>query len=459
MTTIDERDTGVARPGDPAFEAATRVFNLATPARPAAAVTARTIDQIRAAIGHARAEGLSVRVHTTGHASGTARPMDGALLIRTDLEGGVEVDAARRVARVPAGTLWGDVVDAAAPYGLTAPHGSSPTVGVVGYLLRGGLSFYGRHIGLAINSVRAVELVTADGELRRVDAGSDPELFWALRGGGGGFGVVTAVEVALFPAAKVITGATYWPAAHAEGLLSAWRRWTLDAPDEVTTSLRVMNLPPVPGVPPALAAGPVICVDGAVLSLDGDVTAATRQAEDLLGPLRAVAEPVMDDWRLTEPSAVLRAHMEPDDPIAIAGDHMLLREIGDDGAAAFLRLLGAGSGSPFVVAGLRQLGGAYGRPSPGGGALDHLDAHYAYSGAGVAEDAAVTAAIEEHCAKVRAALSPWDTGRTAPSFVENFAQPQGHLSAAQAERADRVRDRVDPGGLFRGDVSPGATAR
>ncbi len=456
MTTVDERGTSVALPGDPAFEAATQVFNLAAPAEPAAAVTARTVEEVRAAIRYAESERLPVRVHTTGHAAATARPMHNALLIRTELGGAVEVDAQRRVARIPAGTRWGAVVEAVAPHGLAAPHGSAATVGVVGYLLRGGLSFYSRKVGLAVNSVRAIELVTADGELRRVDASSDPELFWALRGGGGGFGVVTAVEVDLFPVARVVTGAAFWPAVHAAALLRTWREWTLDAPSEATTSLRVFNLPPLPEIPPVLRAGTVLCVDGVVLSAtEDDVTTAQRQAEDLLEPLRSVAEPVLDTWELTTPPAVLHAHMDPADPVPIAGDHLLLDEIGEDGAGEFVRVVGEGSGSPLVVAGLRQLGGACSVPDPAGGALTHLAARFAYSGAGVPDSPATAAAIRSHCATVRAALSPWDTGRTAPTFVENLEQPQGHLSPDQVLAIDQVRDRVDPSGRFRDDILPG----
>ncbi|WP_049563094.1 FAD-binding oxidoreductase [Nonomuraea sp. SBT364] len=462
MTVVDEPGTIIASPGDPAYDAATRVFNLAGPLRPVAATTVRTVDQVRAAIRHASAAGLGVRVHSTGHGAPAGRAMDGALLIRTRMDGAVEIDAARRVARVPAGTEWAAVVTAAAAHGLAAPHGSAPTVGVVGYLLRGGLSFYGRKHGLAANSVLAVELVTADGETRRVDAASDPELFWALRGGGGGFGVVTAVEVSLFPAARVVTGAAYWPAEHAPRLLSAWRRWALDAPWEAGTSLRVMNLPPLPEIPPALSAGPVLCVDGVVLGTEagsgGGTEAAERLAADLLGPLRAIAEPVLDTWETTTTAAVLDAHMEPDEPIAIAGDHLLLREIGDDGAARLLDLIADPAGSPLVTAGLRQLGGAYAAPAAPGGALDRLDAAYAYSGAGVVLDEPGLAAIRDRCARIREALAPWDTGRTAPTFVEDRDQPQGHLGPDQIRAADRVRERVDPAGLFRGDVTPNASA-
>jgi FAD/FMN-containing dehydrogenase len=449
----------IALPGDPAYDAATRVFNLAAPAEPAAAVTVRTVEDIRAALRYARDGGLPVCVHTTGHAAGSAGPMGSALLIRTELDGAVEVDTTRRAARIPAGTTWGAVVKATTRHGLVPPHGSAATVGVVGYLLRGGISFYGGVVGLASNSVRAIELVTADGEQRRVDADHDPDLFRALRGGGGGFGVVTAVEVALFPATTVVTGSTFWPAAHAEALLRAWQKWTLDAPDEASTSLRMLNLPPVDEVPPELRGGPVVGVDGVVLATAGGGEAlARRQTEDLLAPLRSIAPPLMDTWTVTTPAAVLDTHMDPSDPLPYLGDHLLLRELGDAGAAEYVRVLGADSGSPLVMAGLRQLGGALSRPDPAGGVLNHLDAHYIYSGSSVPAGPVTRERITEHFATVRAALDPWDTGRTAPTFVESHEQPQGHLTAADIDAVDRVRARVDPDGLFRAGISPNATA-
>ncbi|MFF4550002.1 FAD-binding oxidoreductase [Streptomyces sp. NPDC001406] len=451
--------TVLAAPGTAEYDEATAVFNLAAPARPDTAVTARSVAEVRAAVRAAADRDLPVRVHTTGHASGARPAVDGGLLVRTRLAGGVVVDAERRIARVPAGTTWGEVVAAAAPHGLTAPHGSAAHVGVVGYLLGGGVSFYGRHTGLAANSVRAVELVTADGAWVRADAGNDPELLWALRGGGGGFGVVTAVEVELFPVAKVVTGGTYWSATHARPLLTAWRDWAAQAPRRATTSLRVMNLPPVPGVPPELAAGPVICVDGAVFAASpDDVADARRQAEDLLAPLRGIAEPLMDTWALTDAAGVLDAHMDPADPVPFIGDHLLLAELGDDTVEAFLSVLGEGSGSPLVVATLRQLGGAFADADPRGGVLNQVDAAYAYMGSGPPFGPVTPADLEAHCATVRAALEPWNTGRTVPSLVEGADRPQCHLDPEAVAAVDRVRARIDPHRRFAGDIAPGASA-
>ncbi|HWM06833.1 MAG TPA: FAD-dependent oxidoreductase [Actinophytocola sp.] len=446
--------TAFALPGEPAYNAATAVFNLSAPPQPDAAVTARSVDDVRTAVEQARRVGTTLRVHTTGHAAGAVRPVRASALVRTELAGEVEVDAERRIARVPAGTRWEAVVDATAPYGLMASHGSSGTVGVVGYVLRGGLSPYGRAVGLAANALRAIELVTADGELRRVDAESDPELFWALRGGGGGFGVVTAVELELFPLSTVITGMAVWSGSDAERLFATWLNWTSDAPLAATTSVRVMNLPDVPDVPPELAGKTTFAVDGLVHATSEDQLDDVRgHAEDLLGPLRAAATPLIDTWQETVPSAVLKAHMDPDDPVPILGDHLLLDELDDIGAGRLLDTLG--EGSPLVVAGLRQLGGAYATPSRPGGALDRLDAAFSYGGSGLVFEPAHAEAIREHGGRLRAAMSPWDTGRTVPGFVEDFDQPQGHLTAEQVARVRAVRTRVDPDGLFRDDVAPG----
>lgn len=448
-----------ACPGADGYADATAVFNLAARPQPDLAVTVRSVAEVRAVLHRAAADDLPVRVHSTGHAAAGVRPVRGGLLVRTRLDGGVLVDPQRRRARIPAGTAWGEVVAATTPHGLTAAHGSARTVGAVGYLLRGGMSFYGRREGLAVNAVRAVELVTADGELRRVDAATDPDLFAAVRGGGGGFGVVTAVEIGLFPAVEVVTGAAFWPVTQAAELLGAWLDWTRAAPDTATTSVRVMALPPLPDLPPALTAGPVFVVDGAVLAATAaDVPAARAVARDLLDPLRRIADPVLDTWAPAGPQAVLDAHMDPTEPVPFAGDHLLLGELDEEGAAAYLGATGPGSGSPLVVAGLRQLGGRYAVGAPGGGVLDRVDARFSYAGSGLALDAATAAGVHAHCAAVRRALAPWDTGRTVPGFVEDVTRPQRHLDAGAVRFVDAVRARVDPAGRFRGDVAPGATA-
>jgi hypothetical protein len=460
MTAAAGGELGViAKPGQPGYLAATQVFNLAAPPQPAAAVTVGSTDQVRAAVQQAAAAGRPVRVHSTGHGAATASPMADALLLRVVPASPVTVDPSRMLVRIPAGAVWGDVVAAAAEHGLAVPHGSSALVGAIGFLLRGGISFYGRAVGLAANSIRAIELVTSDGRVLTVDHTTDPALYRALRGGGGGFGVVTAIELAAIPVAGVVAGATYWAGKDADVLLPLWLRWAATAPRAVTTSLRIMNLPPVPEIPPVLAAGPVLCVDGVVMASEtGELTEADRLADGLLGPLLAAAEPLVHSWRPTDPTGVLGVHLDPQEPCPIYGDHMLLNELGEAGAAAFLEAVEHRSRSALTNAELRQLGGAFAEPVDHGGALDHLPASYAYTAGGVPFDSVTPDLIRELCTPIRRALAPWDTGRTVPSLTENRQQPQQYLESNQVAIVEAVRRRIDPTRMFRGDVAPNMTA-
>ena len=452
MTAQDDGVPDIGLPGDPAFEAATSTFNLAAAPDPAAATTVGSVADVQAALKYAKANRLTVRAHTTGHAAGSFGSMRDALLVRTAMSGVVEIDTAGRSARVPAGATWGDVVAATSPSGLASAHGTASSVGVIGYLLRGGVSWYGREMGLAPNTIRAIELVLADGSLVRVDAHNDTDLFWAIRGGGGGFGVVTAVEIALFPVPAVITGASFWPVTRAD-IVTAWRAWTVDAPRSAATCLRVVNLP---AGPPVLTSGPMICLDGVILSHTDDLTEARTVSDGLLGPLRAIAEPVLDTWHDGGPADVSATHMDPPGPVRAFSDHMLLDDVNDTTIAAFLEV--TGSGSQLLSAELRQLGGALAVPDRDGGALNHVTAQFIYQCVGSAIDPDSTAAGRERAALVRAALTPWDTGRTIPSFVGTHEQPQGHLDPSQIAAVDQVRQRVDPDGLFRGDITANATA-
>src|SRR3712207_1785403 len=162
---------------------------------------------------------------------------------------GVSIDPDARVARVAAGAIWIEVVKAAAEHGLAALAGSSPDVGVVGYTLGGGLSWLARKHGIGANQVAAVELVTADGRLVRADRENEPDLFWAVRGGGGAFGVVTAIEFNLFPITEVYAGILWFPVERAIEVLNAWRAWTSDLPDEMTSVGRILQFPPIPAFP------------------------------------------------------------------------------------------------------------------------------------------------------------------------------------------------------------------
>jgi hypothetical protein len=445
----------VHTPATPGYREATAVFDVLAPVQPDEAVIADSVSSVAAAIARARARGLGLEVISTGHASAMADPMTGALLVRTVPSGPVEVDPHTRRARIPAGTRWGAVAEAAAQYGLGAVHGSSPDVGVVGFLLKGGLSFYGRRFGLAANSLRAVELVTADGQLHRADADHDPSLFWAIRGGGGGFGVVTAVEIELFDAAAVWTGADWWALSDAESLLDAWSGWTRTAPRELTTSFRILRLPPLPGIPESLTHDPVVCLDGVALATkSADASAVAAKVDNLLTRMRRVATPMQSTWRAATTLDVPQTHMDPLDPVPSVSDHMVLTELDEDGRRAFLSSADAASRSPLLSSELRQLGGALADEVPDGGAFSRTEGAFCYYGLGVPGDSETAAAMRHYLAQARTALARWDTGCILPTFVEDRANPGRWLNEERAAFVDLVRRGMDPDGLFRRDVWP-----
>ena len=254
----------VALPGDDGYDAARQAFNLAVDQRPAAVAYPADAGEVAEVVRAARAAGLRIAPQATGHNAGPLGDLSQTVLLKTSGMSGVAIDAERRIARVGAGVLWEDVVDAAAPHGLAALHGSAPNVGVVGYSLGGGMGWLARSHGLQANSVTAVELVTAEGEFIRADADNDPELFWALRGGGGNFGIVTALEFRLYPLSEIYAGFMLWDWTEAERVLTAWAQWAVDAPDHVTTSFRIMQMPPLEELPELVRGRSLVMIDGAV---------------------------------------------------------------------------------------------------------------------------------------------------------------------------------------------------
>src|SRR5690349_7959498 len=403
-------------PGHELYDVARASWNLAVDQRPACICVATEVEHVQSALAYAREHGLTVATQSTGHLSETLPSLENTLLLRLDLHrGAVEVDAVERVARIKAGARWGDVVQAVAPHGLAVMHGSSPSVGVIGYLLGGGLSFYGRAHGLAVNHVRAFEVVTPDCTRRRVDHRNGADLFYALRGGGGSFAIVTAVELWLLPYAEVTGGAMFFPATDAFAVLRAWRDWTVSAPDTITTTYRLLCLPPVPEVPEPLRGVPTVCVDGVALD-PADAVGLERR-------LRYVSAPILGGFGPMPSGAVARLHGDPEDPVPAIGDGMLLDSLDDLAIEMFLRV--AGPGSPLLAAELRHLGGALASPPAGAGARGHLEGNFLLFGVGIPGAPAPVAELEAHLDRYLAALAPWATGTRFTSFAER----QGSLES------------------------------
>jgi FAD/FMN-containing dehydrogenase len=242
----------VVAPGDPSWDEARQAWNLAVDQRPALVALPENVDDVVAIVAFARANGLRVAAQGTGHNASAIASLERTVLVKTSQMKGVAIDAAGRRARVAAGTLWAEVTGPASEHGLAPLAGSSPDVGVVGYTLGGGLSWLSRRHGLAANSVIAIEIVTGDGRVVCCDRDTEPGLFWALRGGGGSFGVVTAIEFALYPAPQVYGGAMLWPWERAREVLERYVEWCRSAPEQVSTSARLLQVPPLPDVPEPL---------------------------------------------------------------------------------------------------------------------------------------------------------------------------------------------------------------
>jgi len=227
-----------------------------TDQRPAVVVFAQSAADVSQAVRFARSQGMRIAPQGIGHGSEPLEPLEGAMLLKTSRMRRVEIDAATRKARAEAGAVWQDVTVPAGGHGLAALAGTSPNVGVTGYTLGGGLGWLARRYGLAANSLTAAEIVTPDGSLVRTDAGHESDLFWAVRGGGGSVGVVTALEMVLYPVRELYAGALFFPIQRAAQVLHTWREWTGAVPDEITSLGRILRLPPLPRIPNGCAGGP-----------------------------------------------------------------------------------------------------------------------------------------------------------------------------------------------------------
>ncbi|HEY2552764.1 MAG TPA: FAD-binding oxidoreductase [Streptosporangiaceae bacterium] len=410
--------------------------------RPAAIAISGSAEDVRAAVSFARSRGLRTTAQATGHNAAPLGSLADTVLVRTGGMRQISIDPAARIARAGAGVLWRRVAEAAAPHGLTALAGSSPDVGVVGYTLGGGLSWLGRAYGLSANNVQAVELVTAEGDFVRADACSQPDLFWALRGGGGSFGIVTAVELRLFPITEVYAGLLWWPAIAAGQVLQSWRELTRSGlPDELTTTARLLNFPSVPDVPEQLRGQSFAVIDVVHLG-------APAEADGLLAPLRAL-QPVTDTIGTMPAQALGSIHLDPDRPVPAMGDGLLLDRLPAQAVDQILDVAGPGTSSPLLTVELRHLGGELRRSRPNSGALAAIDADYLVLAGGLAATPEMGSAVAARTAEVKSAVSPWAARQMYLNLAETSRDPASFWSRQAYERLRRIKSAVDPANLIR----------
>jgi hypothetical protein len=439
---LPDLDCDVVWPGDEGWDKARLAWNLAVDQHPAAVAFPETPAEVVEIVDYARANGLRVAAQGTGHGASALGDLADTILVKTSRMTRVSIYERTRRARAEAGALWQDVVPPAAEVGLVALHGSSPDVGVVGYTLGGGMGWLARSHGFAANSVLAVELVTADGRFVRADRDTEPDLFWAVRGGGGSFGIVTAIEFRLYPLTEVYAGWLMFPLERAAEVLHTWRDWVETVPDEITSVGRLLQLPPIPDIPEPLR-GKSFAVIEAASTLDAVET------EELLRPLRALG-PAMDTFAVLPASALSTLHQDPDHPVPGLGQGALLDDLPAAAVDAFVANAGAGSGSPLLSVEVRHMGGALARPSAEQGALGSTDAQFAFFGIGIPMTPEMGAAVEARLDTLLEVLAPWRSERSYMNFVERPTKGGRGLFAEQAyARLRRIKQAVDPRELIR----------
>ena len=434
----------VLLPGDDGYDRSCRGFNLAHVHAPAVVVVAEQAADVAAAVRFAAAADRTVAVQATGH--GIARIADGAVLVDTSRMTTFELDPAARRVRAEAGVVWGPVLAAAQEHGLAPLLGSSPTVGVVGYTLGGGMGWLARAHGLASDRVVAFEVVTATGELTTVSETDHPDLFWALRGAGAGsLAIVTAVEFEVVPVTSVYAGNLYYPAELAREVIARWHDWIQDAPDELTSAVALMNYPPLESVPAPVRGQSFVIVRGCLL---GD----ERAGVGLLEHFRDWRTPTIDAFGPMPFADAATISNDPVDPIPATATGAWLHELDDAAIDALVAgTLPSGGPPALIFSEVRHAGGAITRADAAGSAYGNREARLSLEMVGVTPTAAAVAALTAHTTALKAALGECRTGGVYLNFTEGEERRTGVVAGvgtANAARLARVKAAWDPDGRF-----------
>ncbi len=432
----------VATPSDPDWDEARAAWNLAADQNPEAVALVEGAEDVAKTIRFAAQNDLEVAGQGTGHgAFGLADSLEGTILLKTERMRGIEVDPETQTARIEAGVLVAELSSAAQAHGLCSMPGSSPDVGVTGYTLGGGLSWLGRKYGFACNRVQAIELVTADGEARTVDAENEADLFWALRGGGGGYAIVTALHLRLIPIAEIYAGALVFPAELGTEAVRAYRDWAAGVSDDVTSVVRFVTPPPIPDVPEPIRGRPLLTIDGACVG-------SQEAGEEIVAPLRELGETIMDTWTQMPVEGLCRIHMDPENPVPGLGEGLTIRALPDEAIDAFASVAGPGSGSPMLLSELRHIGGALGRPDPNGGALTHLETDYVMYSVGMPMTPELGEAIPQHLKKIEQTMQPWAGEGSYYNFTERPCDADAILPADVCAQLAETKRKWDPDGMI-----------
>jgi len=441
-TALRERfGDSVAVNGDEAYERGRQAFNILLDQKPDAIATPSSAAETAEIVAAAHDAGLRVAPQGSGHNVAPHGSLEGTIVIKLERMTGVAVDADSASARVEAGARWWDLIDPASEAGLAALHGSSPEINIAGYSLGGGVGWLARKHGLQANAITAIEVVTADGELRRVDADTDADLFWALRGGGGNFGVVTALEFGLVEIAEggLHAGSLFFEFERAGEVLNAYREWTAALPDEITSVGRTLQLPDLPVIPEIVRGKSFTIIEAVHLGTADEVA-------ELLAPLRELG-PQMDTFAAVAPNALQHLHMDPVEPVPYDSTHAMMDEFTERAIDAALAVAGPGAGSPVSFE-VRHVGGALSRSNEANGALDTLRGEYMMFGLAPVMEPGMAAPMAADLARLEEAFAPDDTGRYL-NFTEVEHAIEDMFPAGAPSRLREVKAAYDPEGLFK----------
>ncbi len=450
VRALGERLRGsVQAPGGADWEEECSAFNLAAVPHPQLLVCAADRDDVAEAVRYAGEQGLPVGVLSTGHGCALGpTTIDRGLLISTRRMQELRLDPERHSVTVGPGVTWKQVMEAAAPYGLAALCGSSSGVGVTGFCLGGGLPVLGRAFGFAADHVEELEVVTGDGEVRRVDREHNPDLFWGLRGGKGNLGVVTSLTISLPQVASVYGGCIFYGQDHIAEVLRAFPAWASTLGTDSAGSVAVLRLPPLPQLPEPLRGQTVVQLRFCHLGEDAE-------GARLLEPMRGLAPALIDGVQRIPYSALDSVHMDPDSPLPYEERGGLLRELPPEAVEALLGVVGPEQRVPILVCELRLLGGELSREPEGGNAIGARDAAFTVFAVGVLTPETAPGLAASLDAVVEA-VRPWSTGHT---FANFHGQPGDAADRARAwtpdnyQRLRALAQRYDPEGLFRFGLS------
>lgn len=434
------------RPGDAEYDTARRVWNYLIDRRPRAIARCHTVDDVVAALTFARTHDLRIAVRGGGHNVAGTGTVEGGIVIDLSPMHAVQVDPEAQIARVQAGATLGHVDNATQLYGLATPTGNVSATGIAGLTLSGGIGWLRRKHGLSVDNLVGVEMVLANGQIVYADTDRHPDLFWAVRGGGGNFGIVTRFDFRLHEVGPSVyyAAAFYAEEAAAQALL-AWRDWTLTAPDEVSADFLFWRVPPAPPFPAELHNRRVVIAAGLYA---GPVA----QGERIMQPLRRLATPLLDLSSVMPYLAVQSMF----DALFPPGHYhywksLYLNELSDAHSTQVIAQAATRPSLQTLVP-IRHIGGAIARMDPSATPLVNRQAQYLLSLDATWSDPAQS---ERNIAWTRSA---WDTlrGHTGGAAYLNFAGAADEATAlAQAAygqnyaRLVTVKDRYDPHNLFR----------